>query len=199
MVRVEPLNDPDRFGPADRRRVDGLLARASAADHHRPISEQAERVLDHPTPGRSWALLTGPTPDTITAFGLLAHGRDSWELEVVVDPDAGPAAGVEAELLRAALTWVTGHDGGTVRFWAFTVADGHDVEVASIGFGVERTLLQMRVPLPLDPAVRPAGPPLTVRPFRPGEDDTAWLDREQPGVRRPSRAGRLGRGDATRA
>jgi mycothiol synthase len=190
MVRIEPLDDPERFGPADRRRVDELLVRAAAADRHRPISEQAERVLDHPTPGASWALLTGPTVDTVAGFGLLAHGRDGWEVEVVVDPDARPATravepsdrgsdrpatSVEDELLEAALRWVTTHGGGTVRYWAFTVADGHDAAVAALGFRVERTLLQMRVPLPLDATVRPAGPRLAVRPFRPGDDDAAWI------------------------
>ncbi len=176
MVRIEPLDDPERFSPADRRRVDRLLTRAAAADRHRPISEQAERVLDHPTPDASWALLTGLTPDTVAGFGLLARGRGSWEVEVVVDPDARTDDGVEVELLRAALAYAAEHGGGTVRYWAFTVADGHDAAVAALGFGVERTLLQMRVPLPLDASVRPAGPRLAVRPFRPGDDDAAWLE-----------------------
>jgi mycothiol synthase len=176
MVRIEPLDDPERFSPADRRRVDRLLTRAAAADRHRPISEQAERVLDHPAPGASWALLTGLTPDTVAGFGLLARGRESWEVEVVVDPDARTDGGVEVELLRAALAYAAEHGGGTVRYWAFTVADGHDAAVAALGFGVERTLLQMRVPLPLDASVRPAGPRLAVRPFRPGDDDAAWLE-----------------------
>ena len=205
MVRIEPLDDPERFSPADRQHVDRLLARAAAADRHRPISEQAERVLDHPTPGGSWALLAGPTPDTVAGFGLLARGRESWEVEVVVDPDARPPAealptGVPTaeaptaeapdagppdgepgelatvELLRAALTCAAEHGGGTVRYWAFTVPDGHDAAVTALGFEVERTLLQMRVPLPLDASVRPAGPRLAVRPFRPGDDDAAWLE-----------------------
>jgi mycothiol synthase len=205
MVRIEPLDDPERFSPADRRRVDRLLARVAAADRHRPISEQAERVLDHPTPGGSWALLSGLTPDTVAGFGLLARGRESWEVEVVVDPDAqppagafptrtpatgtpptgaptdapagvGPATSVEVELLRAALAYAAERGGGTVRYWAFTVADGHDDAVTALGFEVERTLLQMRVPLPLDASIRPAGPPLAVRSFRPGDDDAAWLE-----------------------
>jgi mycothiol synthase len=195
MVRIEPLDDPERFSPADRRRVDRLLARVAASDRHRPISEQAERVLDHPTPGGSWALLSGRMPDTVAGFGLLARGRESWEVEVVVDPDARPPAealptgapvdepaGGESgeaptvELLRAALAYAAEHGGGTVRYWAFTVADGHDDAVTALGFGVERTLLQMRVPLPLDASVRPAGPPLAVRSFRPGGDDAAWLE-----------------------
>jgi mycothiol synthase len=175
MVRVEPLDDPDRFGPADRRRVDRLLARASAVTGHQPLSEQAERVLDHPTPGRSWALLTGPAPDAVVGFGVLARSRDGWEVEVVVDPDGGPVTSAEDELLRAALACAGESGGGTVRYWAFDVPASHDAAVATLGFVPERTLLQMRVPLPLDAAVRPAGPPLEVRPFRPGDDDAAWL------------------------
>ena len=61
---------------------------------------------------------------------------------------------------------------------------------ARVGFEHERDLLQMRVPLPL--AETPAWPSRrTVRTFRPGEDDDAWLGGEQPCVRRAPGAGRL--------
>ncbi|HEX4081450.1 MAG TPA: mycothiol synthase [Acidimicrobiales bacterium] len=173
MVRIWPLDDPDRFGATHRERVDRLVVRAATATGHRPVSEQTQRVLDRPTPGASWVLFMP------AGFGVLARDRAGWEVEIVVDPDArqaGETTAIEVELLRAALAYAAGRGGGTVRYWAFTVVDGHDDAVTALGFEVERTLLQMRVPLPLDPAVRPTGRPLAVRPFRPGDDDAAWLE-----------------------
>jgi mycothiol synthase len=45
----------------------------------------------------------------------------------------------------------------------------------SSGFELVRTTLQLRRPLPLDPAARSGATPIATRAFRPGVDDDAWL------------------------
>ena len=61
-----------------------------------------------------------------------------------------------------------------VTSWVFD-ADGSDDDVyRSSGFGADRSLHEMRVPLPLATEARlPEG--ITVRTFEPGRDDEAWL------------------------
>jgi mycothiol synthase len=53
---------------------------------------------------------------------------------------------------------------------------GDDRRARSYGFAPERDLLQMRVPLPLEPEVVDASRPLMVRAFQPGRDEEAWVD-----------------------
>ena len=65
---------------------------------------------------------------------------------------------------------------------------------APMGFVPERDLLQMRVPLPLPADVVAATRPLATRPFEPGPRRGGLGGDQQPGLRRPPRAGRLDRG-----
>jgi mycothiol synthase len=53
--------------------------------------------------------------------------------------------------------------------------EADDAVAASLGFHQERDLLQMRVDLPLPPDIVAGSRPVEVRPFRPGQDDEAWL------------------------
>lgn len=58
--------------------------------------------------------------------------------------------------------------------WVSPADEGTDADMASRGMTRRRTLLQMRRPLPVGDGERGAAP-LAVRPFRPGQDDDAWL------------------------
>lgn len=59
--------------------------------------------------------------------------------------------------------------------WASPATTATDAQMASRGLVRVRTLHQLRRPLPVAPAVRGDVPAATVRPFRPGADDEAWL------------------------
>lgn len=196
-VALGPGQDPPA---ALRAEVDGLLAAAAGTDRHAPLSEQAASALDHddrPGGERRWLLTTRAADGALTGLAVLTRspaptrpptagddpaarrGPGSWSVEAVVHPDARTAAGsgpgVEGRLLQAALDVAAGDGGGTVRYWAFCTPPDHDAAVRPFGFAPERSLYQMRVPLPLDPAVRDRVVPATVRPFRPGRDEAAWL------------------------
>ena len=83
-------------------------------------------------------------------------------------------------MLSDALAVIAADGGGHVTYWVHgTETDpGADARAAGAGFAAERDLLQMRVPLPLsdvvlDAAHWPDG--TTVRSFRIGEDEAAWV------------------------
>jgi mycothiol synthase len=79
---------------------------------------------------------------------------------------------VAGELLGAAVTRVAESGGGLVRLWVPWAGPDADQWAMSAGFAHERDLLQLRCSLPLASDGRP---PLRTRPFRPGQDELAWL------------------------
>lgn len=111
--------------------------------------------------------------DTQVGYGQLDLSDPSSAVgELVVDPRyRGRGHG------RALIeTMIAAADGGSLRLWAHG-DDDHARRLAdSLGFARIRGLWQMRRPLadPLPDAEPPAS--VTVRPFRVGVDEEAWLD-----------------------
>src|SRR5690606_24099757 len=62
--------------------------------------------------------------------------------------------------------------GRPVQVWIRDPTPAHDEVAASLGLTGRRDLYQLRVPLPLPEPP----PPLDWVPFRPGEDEDAWLE-----------------------
>jgi mycothiol synthase len=79
-------------------------------------------------------------------------------------------ADLSASDLRARVEEIRGA-GDTPRWWVHGVLPVHEATAAEAGLVPVRSLFQMRRPLPLDVTTD-----LVTRPFRPGEDDQAWLD-----------------------
>lgn len=169
--RVQAAHD---LGPPEIAEITGLLATVAAADGHQPLSESKRIELVHDR--RVTALFARTLDDALVGYGHLSGASPSWAVEVGVHP-SHRAAGEDltARLLRAAVDEVRLRGGGRLRYWAAKPTTAVDELAAALGFVFERDLLQLRVPLPLDPAVRRGAAPLAVRPFRPGEDEPAWL------------------------
>lgn len=104
----------------------------------------------------------------------LSHGPGGWTIEL--DPDPGAANSIEV-VLRDAIRTVAAKGGGPLRLWV--QGDGppallHAAPTAAgqLGFHLDRTLHQLRRPLPVDELMVPTIP---TRPFVPGQDDDAFL------------------------
>ena len=87
------------------------------------------------------------------------------ELDLVLDPADDPVAFGEGPLREAVAAAAP-----EVVWWVHGTTPRHEEAAARAGLVASRRLLQMRCPLPL-----PVTTDLTTRPFRPGEDDEAWL------------------------
>jgi mycothiol synthase len=151
-----------------------LLARAEAADGHPPLPDpQHHAVLAGAGDVR---LLLVELDGTLAAFGVLSRSTDgSSALHLVFDPDHRDGADARA-LGDALITAALDLGVAPLHFWAMQ-ADQRDDELASRhGFEPERSLVQMRVPLPLPSDVVSGAPQVRTRPFQPGRDDQAWLD-----------------------
>jgi len=159
--------DPTLTGAA-REQVDRLLARAEATDGYRALNEAAELALRQ---GSSAAVhLTAMADDRVIGYAQLAAGPEVSTGFLVVDPPAR-CQGVGLQLVRA----LAEHAPSPLQVLAPTDSAAAQALAARAGLTAGRTLLIMtrdlEQPLP-EPAV-PAG--VTIRTFRSGQDEAAWL------------------------
>jgi mycothiol synthase len=132
----------------------GLISRARAADGAPPFSDQALVDLSF---GRRRAIGDATGSAIFSAV----------EFELVVDPDHR-RRGIGTALTQQVLAEI----GRPVLAWAHGDSTGSRVLAERFGFDRARTLLQLRAPVPAEPA---AAPDAGFRAFRPGTDDAAWL------------------------
>ena len=152
-----------------------LLGAALAADGVRPVSEEAELRLQHGgVPGGSDVTVRDAAGALVAyaRFELPPEGADA-EAELVVAP-AARRHGLGTALVTR-LEELAGDR--PLRVWAHGELPGSAELARARGYHRDRVLLQMRRPLDgVDPDPRPDLPPgVTVRPFRPGTDEEAWL------------------------
>jgi mycothiol synthase len=157
------------FSADDVARVRALADAVEAATGIVPLGDDAWTGM-HARTGRDRGLFDASGD----AYAHLArHHEHEWSIELVIVPDAT----VDRDALLAdALGVIADDGGGHVTYWVHgTESDpGSDARAKGAGFVAERDLLQMRVPLPLaDRARWPEG--TTVRTFRVGEDEAAWV------------------------
>jgi mycothiol synthase len=153
-----------------RRDVEALLTRAEQVSGSPPLAE-ASRLAWRANDGDFTGLLAR-ADHRVLGYAHLGRRGDSWTIEVALDPDAAPTT--RGRLLEAAVAAATRAGAAELRVWDIA-HHSDDPVLGQLGFGVERDLYQMRVPLPLR-VERPAVPDgLTIRRFEPGRDEARWL------------------------
>jgi mycothiol synthase len=153
---------------ASRGQVEQLLASAEAADGFRALNEAAELALREDT---SAALhLTALADDRVVGYAQLMPTPRTSTGFLVVDPPAR-RQGVGLRLVGALVEHAT----SPLQVLAPTDSAAAQALAARAGLVAGRTLLIMRRDLeePLPEPVVPAG--MTIRTFRPGWDEAAWL------------------------
>jgi mycothiol synthase len=168
MAEVQHL---DRFAPADARAVRALADEIENASGATPFGEVTwDGLAGRSVLGDHGLLVRDPSGRGALAYAHVAHHQPSeWIVEL--------AAGARTEelaprLLERAVELVSAEGGGHVTLWLHG-PDGDDLARAA-GFTLERELLELRVPLPLDEQARlPSG--VALRTFVVGRDDEAWL------------------------
>lgn len=167
------IADAERLAADDVVAVRALLRAAAAADGVRPVSEEAELRLQHggPPGGRDVTVTLDGAPAGYARF-------DEGTAELVVHP-AHRRRGV-GSALAARLEQLAG--AGPLSVWAHGDLPGSAELAAARRYTRARVLLQMRMRFPegdltgADAAPpSPLPPDVTVRTFRPGRDEAAWL------------------------
>ncbi|AEW94920.1 MULTISPECIES: mycothiol synthase [Streptomycetaceae] len=167
--RIETL---DELPPPVARDVLELIERAAVSDGQPAVSEQGRLNLrGGPRPGIRHLLVTDD--GELVGYGQLEETDpvEAPAAEFVVAPGhrgRGHGRALGQALLEAS--------GKRLRVWAHGGHPGARHLAVQLGLSLFRELRQMRRPLPGEPLPEPRLPRgITVRAFRPGEDDAAWL------------------------
>ena len=178
MTTDQPVRVAGRLSGEEAGAVLALADAAAAADGVFPLSDDVLLRVRHADPaddpraGRPVHLLLD-TGDGLAGYACLSRSDPQTAAgELVVHPRSR-RRGYGTALLDAALT--AAGPGRTVRFWAHGDEPAARAFAEKNGFVRARVLWQMRRTLttPLPPAPLPPG--VTLRHFRPGVDDEAWL------------------------
>src|SRR4051812_39790414 len=114
--------------PSDVAAVSELLDVAAAADGHAPLGDH--RWLDLAQGGREgYAGLVAwePGHEHPVAYAHVGRGRDSWAVELVIDPHHRyEALDIAPEMLQAAREVIAGDGGGHVHLWVYKPTEAHD-------------------------------------------------------------------------
>jgi mycothiol synthase len=155
--------------------VQQLAAAATGADGVAPLSEDVLLQVRHGSGAQARDLVLTSGDGTLAGYAHLdapdeeARGGDASG-ELVVHPDYR-RRGYGTALSSALLAGGTG-----IRLWAHGELPGAVELAKAAGFTRFRALWQMRMPLTAVPAADPVVPPgVTLRAFRPGSDEEAWL------------------------
>lgn len=168
MSPVQPVRAVDRLTDDDIAAVLALAGAAGRADGVHPLSEDVllrVRAAGDAEPSGRHYLADGP--DGPAGYAYVDRSDPALPSgELVVHPDARR---------RGHGTALLGAIGpGPVRFWAHGDEPAAQAFAAKHGFARTRVLWQMRRPLSGLPDV-PLPPGVTLRHFRPGHDEAAWL------------------------
>jgi len=164
-----------RMREADIAAISVLLEAARAADGHRALGEH--QWLDLVQGGRegfAGFVAREAGRERVVAYAQISRGHGAnWGVEYVVHPQ-WRSAGVELQedLVNAALGEIAAQGGGHVHMWVPKPGPVNDTVAQAVGMRRGRDLVQMRRPLP----VTEESALISVRPFRPGEDEPAWLE-----------------------
>lgn len=172
-MRITVHDRPDEHVTADLR---ALLARVESTHGEMLLDDQKYAQLDD---GGGWSAVLAHDGDRLLGYGHLRWatpgGHPRASVEVAVDPTTEPADELRRRLIQAATGAVAEAGGGWLHVWERDASDPGDTAPARSGMAVQRRLARMEAPLAEAPRPPALPPGVTIRGYRPGEDDAALL------------------------
>lgn len=160
------------FAPDDVARITRLANDVEATTGITPLDDDAWTGL-HDTTGRDTGVAVDSTGGELAAYAHLAqHHPGAWSVSLVTRPAA--EAELRRSLLAAALREIGMVGGGHVTVWFHGATAADDELARGAGLELDRELRQLRVALPRPEPVRWPDD-VSVRTFRVGEDEDAWV------------------------
>ncbi|MET0628291.1 MAG: mycothiol synthase [Acidimicrobiia bacterium] len=162
----------DAFTPSDAEALRVLADSVEAVTGVEPLGAETWAGIAGNSVLGDRGVLVSDDDGTVVAYAHASHHHpDEWSLELAT---LDCAHDLRPSLVAQAISSIADAGGGRVTLWAHGVSVDDDALAATTGFAHDRDLLQLRVPLPLPTAAAwPDG--VTVRTFRRGVDEEAWL------------------------
>jgi mycothiol synthase len=158
------------YRPGDQEPARALLTRVADAAGLPPEEVPGGDGLGRPDgPGLVRVVAHG-VGESLSGLAQAVQGDRRWDLDVVWEPGTGPAGDGSDPMLEELLDRVADAGGGPVQRWIDAEDEAAAAACAALGLRAERNLWQMRRRLPV-----PERFEVATRPFRPGQDDEAWL------------------------
>lgn len=154
-----------------------LIEDTTRLEGHRPVGEHK---FSHLRVGASgWLGVLAREDGRLIGYAHTRWGepgqRPRVAVEVVVHPDARRDGQVATQLLDETEASVARASGGLMYLWVHRVEQADQTLAYDLGFGIQRELAFMVRDLPTRPADTPMPEGVTVRPYRGGQDDEAFL------------------------
>jgi mycothiol synthase len=182
QTNKSPERVPEQLAQADRAAAQALVQAVAEADGTVPLSEDGRLALAHGRAGALhllWRGADGDGPDREGADSVVGYlylspadtARDRTA-ELCVAPDHR-GRGIGRALVEAALA----ETAGALRIWAHGSHPAARSLAERLGFEAVRDLrlMELRIVEGAPWPDRRAAPALSIRTFRPGEDEEAWL------------------------
>jgi mycothiol synthase len=166
-VLIRPVERPE-----DLSALDELFETIHRCDGHAPIGEHKYLDLQHADPAEDVGLV-GEIDGSVVAYVALGETGEPklWAMEAALHPLQRDHE-TSVQLVRAGFESAVARGAARVRCWAFQ--PNLALALEQVGFEPERELRQLRLELPA--VERPRFPSaVSLRPFRPGVDEEAWL------------------------
>ncbi len=163
------------MGEADIAAISVLVETASVADGHRALGEhQWLDLVQGRREGFAGFVAREVGRERVVAYAQISRGNDgSWAVEYVVHPRwRAEGFDIQRDLLGAALGEIAVQGGGHVHLWVPKPSPTDDAVAEMLGMRRGRDLIQMRRSLP----ITNESASISVRPFRIGSDEEAWLE-----------------------
>ncbi len=153
--------------------IDSLLEAVERADGQRPLSDHMWLDLRQGgRPGFAGLLGVQDDHDHLVAYCQVSRGNESWSLDLVVHPHHRyEMTTIGPQMLHAAINIIQAEGGGHVHWWVFEPTPTYTNLAADIGLSPGRTMLQLRVQLPLTQSTV-----IETCAFRIGTDEAQWLE-----------------------
>ncbi|MET0908393.1 MAG: mycothiol synthase [Ilumatobacteraceae bacterium] len=163
--------------------IDELLALVAAVESstgHPPLSDQSRLALQRHGEQPDGCLAVVPIRDDheLVGFAQVSPSSGGWTLDTVWAGHEQPSDDLLADVVRAALGELAtsrGSDGDAGRITWWRDGDTTGAVESTLGFELDRELLQMRRPLPVDPAAPGSTVTISTRSFVPAADEDAFL------------------------
>lgn len=161
--------------PGEVSEVFALAEAAAGVDGTYPLAEDVVLRLRHGGDPPAVHLLAREAGGGLAGYAYLDTSEEPVTGELVVHPQARQRGWGRA-LVSEATVIAAGYDpAGRLRLWSHGDHPTASTLAASLGFRRTRALYQLRRPL-AEPVPEPELPTgVTLRPFRPGADEQAWL------------------------